>query len=322
MSLRLVRLLAALLLALGVPGVARAAICTTSSPPLTFQPSSSYAVQAQTIASIGGSAGLSCSAPAIGILTASYARATMTSLNGFKLTTGPGGDTIPYQVSADSAGAYPFTAGVPVDYMSASLLSLLGIINGNTFAPQVYARLTAGPNVAAGTYTDTLTINWAWQVCAVQVALVCITYDTNTGSSTILVTVVVSADCKIIAPDVSLGSAPLAGQFTAVGSAVLTDCTKGSTYKVAFTNGSASSARPWRTMSDGNGHSLQYNIYLPDGVTIWDQTNPQASTVNAGKGAGLTTPAQQQSYTARVNPAQTTPPPGHYTDTVSVVLSF
>jgi len=131
-----------------------------------------------------------------------------------------------------------------------------------------------------------------------------------------------SADCKITAPDVSLGNAPLASQFSMVTKAVLKDCSKGSSYQVSFTAGGNNGARPWRAMSDGSGHSLQYNIYLPDGVTIWDQTNPQANQANAGKGTGLVSPAQQQTFKIGVNPAQTTPPAGHYTDTVSVVLSF
>jgi spore coat protein U-like protein len=65
--------------------------------------------------------------------------------------------------------------------------------------------------------------------------------------SSVLVTIVVNADCKIIAPDVSLGGARLASQFAAVSNTVPTDCTKGSTYKVAVTRGSASNARPRAT---------------------------------------------------------------------------
>jgi spore coat protein U-like protein len=323
MPVTLARLLVALLLAVLVPGTARAAnICTVSSPPFGFQASSSYDVQAQTIPQISGSGGLSCSASTISILGSSYAQATMTSQNGFTLTTGPGGDAIPFRVSADQAGNYPFSAGVPIDYMNATLLSLLGILNGNNFAPMMYMKLTAGPNVAVGTYTDTLTVNWNWKVCNAQVAVVCIGYEQLSGTSTIVVTLKVSADCKITAPDVNLGSAPLASQFSMVTKAVLTDCTKGSSYQVSFTTGGNTSARPWRAMSDGSGHSLQYNIYLPDGVTIWDQTNPQNNQVNAGKGTGLVSPAQQQTFKIGVNPAQTTPPAGHYTDTVSVVLNF
>jgi spore coat protein U-like protein len=88
---------------------------------------------------------------------------------------------------------------------------------------------------------------------------------------------------------------------------------------VAFTNGNSGAARPWRAMSDGNGHTLQYNIYQTDGTTIWDQTNPVTSTQT---GTGSLTPSQMQSYVAKVNPAQATPPAGTYTDNVSVVISF
>lgn len=321
MPVRLARLLVALLLALGVPGVAEAAsYCTVSNPAFTFQPSSSYDVQAQTIPAINGSAGLTCNASAIALLGTNYANATMTSANGFKLLTGPGSDAIPFSVSADQAGTIPFTQGGTVNYTDSALLSL-GILTGGTFTPKMYMKLSAGPNVAAGTYTDTLTVAWSWNICIVAV-VVCVTSDTGTGTSTIVVTLKVNADCKITANDVSLGSAPLASQFGMATKAVLTDCTRGSTYQVSFTAGGNNSARPWRAMSDTGGHSLQYNIYLPDGVTIWDQSNPQTNQANGGKGTGLVSPAQQQTYKIGVNPAQTTPPAGHYTDTVSVVLSF
>ncbi|WP_157602942.1 spore coat protein U domain-containing protein [Sphingomonas sp. PR090111-T3T-6A] len=317
----LARLLLAMMLAVLLPGAAEAAsYCTVSSPAFTFQPSSSYDVQAQAIPAIGGQAGLTCNASSISLLGTNYANATMTSANGFKLMAGPGGDAIPFSVSADQAGTIPFTQGGTVNYTSSSLLSL-GILTGGTFTPMTYMKLAAGPNVAAGTYTDTLTVAWSWNICIVAV-VVCVTSDTGTGTSTIVVTLKVNPDCKITANDVSLGSAPLASQFSMATRAVLTDCTKGSIYQVSFTAGGNNSARPWRAMSDTGGHSLQYNIYLPDGVTIWDQSNPQTNQANGGKGTGLVSPAQQQTYRIGVNPAQTTPPAGHYTDTVSVVLSF
>jgi spore coat protein U-like protein len=46
------------------------------------------------------------------------------------------------------------------------------------------------------------------------------------------------------------------------------------------------------------------------------------STANGGTGSGSTTPSQVQSYVAKVNPGQATPPAGTYTDTVNVIISF
>jgi spore coat protein U-like protein len=316
------RLIVALLLALGLAGAAQAT-CKTSSPALSFASGSTYDVKSSAVASVSGSAGLSCTGSVLNILGASYAKAATTSANGFLLKSASGA-SIPFQVAADQNFTTTFTQGGTVNYMSGTLLSLLNILNPNSFAPQIYAKLTAAPNIPAGTYTDTLTVQWSWQVCnGVDVAgLLCVLYETGTATSTIQVTLVVGADCRISAPNVSFGSAALASQFQAVNQAVLVDCSAGSAYKVSFSSGGNGSARPWRTMSDGAGHTLQYNLYRTDGTTIWDETNPLQSTANNGVGSGSTTPNQMQAYVAKVNPTQTTPPAGTYTDTVNVIISF
>lgn len=121
----------------------------------------------------------------------------------------------------------------------------------------------------------------------------------------------------ISAPDISFGNAPLASQFAAVSQAVLTDCTLGTPYDVAFDDGQNRLAGSWRRMRSGSDF-LEYNIYRPDGTTIWDLANP----LPAGPGTGETTPGRIQNYVARINPAQQTPPAGLYADTVSVVITF
>ena len=316
------RLILALLIALGLAGAANAT-CTTSAQSLTFASGSTYDVKSSSVAGISGKAGLACTGSVLNILGASYARATMTSTNGFVLKSSTGG-SIPFQVAADQNFTAPFTQGGTVNYMSATLLSLLNILNPNSFNPPLYGKLTGAPNIPAGTYTDTLTVQWAWQVCnGVDVlGLACVGYETGTATATITVTLIVSADCRISAPNVSFGTYPLASQFPVVSQAVLVDCSAGSAYKVSFSSGGNGSSRPWRTMSDGAGHTLQYNLYRTDGTTIWDETNPLPSTANGGVGSGSTTPNQVQSYVAKVNAAQTTPPAGSYTDTVNVIISF
>jgi spore coat protein U-like protein len=318
--LSFVRLLLALLLICGGAGAASAA-CTFSSPPLNFTSGSTYDVKSTAIAQISGAAGLACTGSVLNVLGASvYANATVSTANTFTLK-GSNGGTIPYKLSADQAGTYAFNQTATFNYMNSAVISLLNILSANTFTPQVYASLSASPNIPAGTYTDTISIAWSYQVCTVSVAVVCVSTESGTGSSTIKITLVVSADCRITAPPVNFNSAPLASQFGSVSQALLVDCSLNSSYKVSFSAGTVTggSARPWRTMSDGAGHLLQYNIYYPDGTTIWDTTNPRTT---ATPGTGTTTPSQMQPYVAKVNPAQVTPPAGSYTDTVSVIITF
>lgn len=303
---------------LGVPAAAHAA-CQTSNGSAKFTDSSSYAVQANTVASVSGSAGFSCSGSLIALVNTNYARATVTSAKGWTLL-GPGGDRIPYSVSADQAGAYTFGQYSTIDYMDTSIISLLTILTGNTLSPKMYLTINGGANVAAGTYTDTLTVQWSWNIChGIGLGTLCVLGESGTGTATIPVTIVVTNDCQISAPPVVFGSAAVLSQFVAITQSVLVDCTKGTSYLLGFSSGSASSARPWRTMKDGSGRVLQYNIYRADGVTIWDESNPLASGT---PGTGSTVAIKSFTYKAGINPDQTAPAAGTYTDNVSVVISF
>lgn len=318
MRLKRLSLLIAVLASFGFARAAQAG-CTTAASAVTFVASSSYDVRGSAVPNTSGAAGLSCTGTLLSLLGGGYARATVTTDNGYTLKNGA--NAIAYQLAADPGFTQTFSAGAPtIDFMNASLLSLLGINNMNNFNATFYARLVAAPNIPDGTYTDTIHVNWNYYICnGVQVAGVCVLYETGNKNVDVTISLTVNKDCKINAPNVSFGTAALASQFGQVSQAVQVDCTKNATYKVSFTSGNSGASRPWRAMSDGNGHTLQYNIYQSDGTTIWDQTNPVTS---AQVGTGATTPAQMQSYVAKVNTAQTTPPAGTYTDNVSVVISF
>ncbi|MEG8054861.1 spore coat protein U domain-containing protein [Sphingomonas aerolata] len=247
------RLFFALVVLSIVTGPAFAA-CTTSSGALTFSPVSSYDVRGGTVPQVAGSAGLSCTGSVLTLIGGNSARATITSLNQFRLV--KGADAIAYQVSADASGTTPFTQGSTVNYMSGSLLAVQG--GGSSFTTPLFARLTAAPNVAAGTYSDTLTVQWDYSVCnGVNVlGVVCTGYDSGKVVVTLQVTLVVGNDCKITAPDLSFGSAALVTQFGPVTSAVQIDCTRDAVYRIGFTPGGAGTGAAWRQMASGAGRDV------------------------------------------------------------------
>jgi spore coat protein U-like protein len=319
-------ILRALILALAmlVAGPAMAACTLAGAVAANFAGASSYTVRAGGVAPVAAPASLSCSGAIVSVFSGDEIRATTTSTNGFLLKANGIADTIPYRLSADQAGSVAFTQGGSINYMDPSLLTLLGILNSSNFVPPVYAGLTASPNVPAGTYTDTVTIAWRWRVCrGVGVSLgglqICVLQDSGSGTTTLTVTLVVSKDCRVSAPALSFGAAPLASQFVSVTQPVVVDCTKNASFNVAFTAGRSGASRPWRTMRDDANNPLQYNIYRPDGTTIWDESN---ALIGAGTGTGSATPTIFVPYVAKINPAQPTPPAGSYTDQVSVVVTF
>lgn len=311
--------LAALILLVAFPTAPSHAACTLGSAvTATFAARSSYDVRTAAGTAQAVPTQLSCSSALVSLLATDYVRAQVTSAGAFRLRS-PAGDGIGYRLSADAAGTYAFTQGGSVNYMDTTLLNALGLLGNYAFVPPMFVALTETPNLPAGTYTDTVIVNWSWQICRLLgVGNICVVQDQGSGTTTLTVTLTVSRDCRISAPALSFGTAPLASAFAPVAQAVAVDCTLGTSYSVAFTGGAGGSARPWRRMSDGAGNSLRYNIYRDDGTTIWDETNPQAG----GTGTGAVTPGQMQAYRARIDPSQATPPAGNYTDTVSVVITF
>lgn len=299
---------------------AQAACSLASAATADLGSRTSYDVRGGSVPAVLAGTSLNCGGGAlVSLVSTDYATATVTSANGFVLRAG-GGDTIAYRLSADQAGRFAFSQGGSINYLDPTLVGLLGLLGSNGLVPTIYAGLTSAPNVVAGTYTDTVTVRWSWQICrGVGAGGVCVLPERNSGTTVLTVTMVVTKDCRISAPAVSFGSAPLARQFTPVTQAVAIDCTKGAAFSVAFTSGTSGASRPWRQMKDGAGHVLRYNLYRPDGTTIWDTDNPLAS---ASAGTGATTPTILQAYVARIDSAQTTPVIGSYADTVSVVVTF
>lgn len=319
----LTRLLGLLWLLLAAQ-TAHAACATTASATADLGNRTSYDVRGGSVPAVATSPTLTCiGGSLLSILSTDHARATFTSTGNFRLRSAAG-DTIGYKLSPDSAGNLTVSQGGSVNYLDPGFISLLGLLSATSLAPPLYATLTETPNVPAGTYTDTVTIAWSWSICrGVGLGLggvsICVLEDRGTGTSTLTVSVVVTKDCRISAPPVAFGSAPLARGFAPVTQAVAVDCTKGASFAIGFTAGTSGASRPWRQMRDGQGHSLRYNLYRPDGATIWDETNPLASVTI---GSGAVTPTLLHTYVAKVDPDQATPPAGAYTDTVSVVVSF
>ncbi|MEZ0469670.1 spore coat U domain-containing protein [Luteimonas salinilitoris] len=103
-------------------------------------------------------------------------------------------------------------------------------------------------------------------------------------------------------------------------------CTAGSAYTVGLSDGSNFSSG-WRRMRQGaSGNYLRYELYK---ATIssdrWGGVGAQRrSSVTADSNPSIHDGATAQGYTyrAEVDPAQTTPPVGTYTDNVVVDVQF
>lgn len=261
-------------------------------------------------------AGLRCSGTLLSVLQpGDHFYATIVSANaGLK---GTSGDVLPYTLYGDSTTSYPIATGTAYDYASTPLINLLGLLGGTPANLPLYFRTATGSNLAAGTYTDTLTINWSWNYCSgIGLAGICIGRDIGSGTSSFTATLSVTNDCTITAPAIAFGAAPIVSGFAPISGALSMVCTKGMSYTVGLGPGLNAASNGRRQMAS-SGSWLQYDIFRSDGA-VWNDSSARVASSTVAD--GLT--AQTYSFTARIYADQTTPAAGSYTDSVVVDVHF
>ena len=140
---------------------------------------------------------------------------------------------------------------------------------------------------------------------------------TNCTAAPFTVTATDVTTCSVSATDVNFGSAGvLQAALTGTGTLTAT-CTSSAPYTIALNGGNDAATDPTlRKMSKGN-EKITYGLYR-DSARTQPWGNSSGVITAAGTGSGL---AQSLTVYGRV-PAQTTPSPGAYTDTVVVTLTY
>ena len=256
-------------------------------------------------------------------ITLTYTGATVSASNRATLKRSDNAtvtDVIPVRMCAQSACASnnEIAIGGSYTWSGSSLLALLG---SSRFTLPLYFRASTGQQVSAGPYQVTLNFNVAYNVCQIGALGLCGTAQTGTVASSLQLNLTVTNDCITInAPNVNFGSAPLAKDFPAVSQAVSITCTKGSSYTVGINNGSYAAGSA-RNMASGSNR-LSYEIYKASTTNRWGSVGSERWASSASSSASSDGLLRTYNYTARVLPAQTTPPAGTYTDTVVVDIAF
>lgn len=233
-------------------------------------------------------------------------------------------DYIPYTICKDASCTATYPIGTEVSWISTTFLGLLNLFSGPGGTLPLYIRTASGTQVAAGTYTSTITVNWTWDVCTIGALVLCLTRDRGAATRTIGVTMVVSKDCAISAPPVDFGSAALVASFDAVTQSISVRCSKNAAYTVGIDDGLYALDNV-RRLSNGTGF-IDYDIVFPAGSSSrWgksplERRSSAQATVNSGSLTGNT--AQGFTYSAIIDPSQPTPTGGTYTDTLTVDVEF
>ncbi|MFV9669935.1 spore coat protein U domain-containing protein [Pantoea sp. Ep11b] len=319
-------LLAGLLL---LPSLGYAA-CSLPASSASFGSVSTF-VANTTISSVTTNANVNCgSGSAVSLLgnnQITFQLTGATNSNGtrgiLKRSGDTGSDNVPVRLCTDSACASELTiGGTPFVYGSQTLINLAGLLGSLNFAIPVYLRTVPGQVVAAGTYQVTLNMAVTYRICtSIAIGGLCLSEQNGSGVIPINLTAILTNDCTTItSPNISFGSAPLVGSFSAVTQTINVLCSKGSTYTVGLSNGSYPVGSV-RNMASG-ANRLSYEIYKGSSSNRWGSAGTErwSSTISSAVSAdGLT---RGYNYTARILTSQSTPPAGNYSDSVVVDLSF
>ena len=309
-------------------GPVMAACSVVSTVPASFGSISSMTVRTAAQTSSTTNAGLSCTSALISLLVSTdhfYATVTSTKTG----MVGPTGDVIGYTLYGTNSTSYPITRGTQFDFGgSGGIAQILGLIAGpGAKTVPLYVSSITGSNVAAGLYTETLNIAWSWNYCSgIGLGGICLGRDIGSGTGSLTVSMNVTNDCQITAPNVSFGSAPVVSGFTAVtGQTINIACTKGSAYTVGLSDGQNPISVGGRRRMMSGANYLAYDLFKSAGTTRWGSVGAArraSSSAEVNPGNGLGTGSQVYNYNARIYTDQPTPPAGTYVDNVVLDVGF
>lgn len=309
-----------LVILLAASSVVRAG-CTTAASTITLGTQNSFAVSSTPLITSGGS-GLSCTGGLLNVggtntITALIGTTTHPTGTQPRLYSAVTGQYLPYSLCKDASCSAVYNQGDTITWSSSTALGLLGLFSGPNSTLPLYVRPVAISNLAAGTYIDTVPINWTWNMCSIAVGTLLCLADTGSVSGNVNLTLNVTSFCYIdSAPNVGFGSAALpSGLTTVVANTISVRCTLNAAYSVNLTSSVAGTGAYRQMSSTANSVTsyLQYQIFKGDS-TVWT-----AATNSSATGTGT---SQSFPYTASVNLTQANQPAGSYSDTVTVTVTY
>ncbi|MDN7588583.1 Csu type fimbrial protein [Burkholderia seminalis] len=190
----------------------------------------------------------------------------------------------------------------------------------------VYGQITANqPTVpTTGNSTTTYSQTFGGNTTSINAgfyllgAPTCAALTASNGTFPFSATANVINDCNISATNVNFGTASvLSGTLAATGS-ITAQCTNGDAWKIALNGGGSGNVTARQMQRSGGGGAINYGLYTDAAHSVaWgDDTGGSATVTGVGTGT-----SQVVTVYGAV-PAQTTPAPGNYSDTITATISF
>lgn len=226
-----------------------------------------------------------------------------------------GSATLPYQLFQDSNRTQIWGAAALLAFGATPTFTFTSDSSGNiTASKPIYARLYPSASAPVANYSTTFSgQSFYWGLNILSCAGV--TIGAVATPSTFTVQAELQGDCTLAVGSLNFGTKGVLKTATGVQGTVTPTCSNGTPYTVGFGNGATGTGPTARKMTKGS-EAITYGIYKDSGyATAWGAT---ASNWAAGTGTG----AAQGIPVYGLVPAQKTPSPGAYGDTVVTTLTF
>lgn len=125
-------------------------------------------------------------------------------------------------------------------------------------------------------------------------------------------------NCNISATNVSFAATGVLSNALSATGSITAQCTNGDAFRIALNGGSSGSVSTRQMQRSGGGGAVNYQLYVDAAHTSAWGDGTSGTTMVTGTGTGN---QQILSVYGQV-PAQTTPAPGSYSDTITATISF
>ena len=306
----------------------QAQTCTASMSPIAF---GNYSPIGSATATTSGTLTVSCTFPLVSLSTVRVCfnlgtGSTSAAANLPPRTMGNGANRLSYNLAQTSTPGVLW--GATAAGTTPISITFAAVVLGGTLTRTIPITGTILPNQptvptlnnTTTTYTEnysgtTATANYGFYVLGSPPACSALTSTTTFPFS---VTANVTNNCTIAANTMNFSPAGLLAAPTLSTSNINVTCTNNNAYRIALNGGSTGNVAARRLTRSGGTETIAYSLFTTDArTTIWGD-GTAGTAMLTGLGTGL---AQTLTVYGRV-PAQTTPRPGTYNDTITATITF
>lgn len=318
---RIVRVMLILGLVFGISGPASAQSCAATASGVNF---GSVSPISQNAVSATGTVSVTCTWPAITLTPNVQVCLNLGGTSPRSLANGT--NLMQYDLYQDAAhsrawgsvyyGTTPISLTLTKPATGTSTtqsVTVYGQIAGNQpTVPTVGNSSTTYTQTFGGTTTS---INYGFYLIG---APSCTSLTSAEGSIPFSATATVVNNCNISATNISFAATGVLNTALSATGSITAQCTNGDAWHIALNGGSSGQVAARQMQRSGGGGAVNYQLYVDPAHTMAWGDGTGGTTMVTGAGTGN----QQGVSVYGVVPAQTTPAPGSYSDTITATISF